>query len=255
MRRVWMGGALLLCWTGTLGAQATSEPVEIPLRLEDGRMMVTAQAPDGTGYDFVLGLGETMVTEAGARRLGASVNGLTLGGIPVNTEHLVTAPAAAIGLEGVDAVGVIGGHTLNQFDALFDVPNGRLVLKPVGRSVRWEGVPLTNAVSIQILHDILIRVDVDAGGTVMKGLLDLSHPKMEANEPVRPATSRDGTVLDSFRMGYSGWTDLPVEVSDAPIFRRWVAEGTGFVVIGAPILYECALAISWFHSEMRTCRR
>ena len=33
----------------------------------------------------------------------------------------------------------------------------------------------------------------------------------------------------------------------------WDPQNNGFVVIGAPIAYDCAVAISWFHSELRTC--
>jgi len=29
----------------------------------------------------------------------------------------------------------------------------------------------------------------------------------------------------------------------------------GFVIIGAPIVYDCALALSWAHQEMRMCVR
>lgn len=255
MRRVWMCGAVFLCWTGTLSAQALEGPVEIPLRLEAGRMIVTVDAPGGATYDFVLGLGETVITEAGAQRLGTAVDQLTLGGVPVDVEHLVTAPAVSVGLEGKKAIGVIGGLTLNKYDALIDVPNARLVLKPVGRSVRWEGVPLTNPVFIEIFHEYLIRVDVEAGGTVLKGLLDLSGATMEVNEPLRSALRRDGTTLGTFRMGYGTWTDLPAAVTDSPIFGRWTGPDTGFVIVGSPVAHDCAIAISWFHSEMRTCRR
>ena len=56
-------------------------------------------------------------------------------------------------------------------------------------------------------------------------------------------------------MGYSGYANLPVAVRDLPLFQGWDPDGKGFVVIGAAITYDCALAISWVHQEIRTCVR
>ena len=56
-------------------------------------------------------------------------------------------------------------------------------------------------------------------------------------------------------MGYAGWADTPMEVADLPLFRGWDPDGNGFVVIGAPVAYDCAIAVSFFHGEIRTCMR
>jgi hypothetical protein len=124
------------------------------------------------------------------------------------------------------------------------------VLKPVGRAVRWDGVPLSSPVSVQVFHDLLIRADVDFGGEVVGGLLDLTRPEMQVGDALAGPVA-DGTVA-SFRMGYGGWTDIPAAVVDSPVFGRWDADER-FVIVGAAIAHDCALAISWYHSEIRTC--
>jgi hypothetical protein len=180
---------------------------------------------------------------------------LTLGGIPVNTESAATVPDAELAGGGRAPTGVLGGETLNRFDALIDVPNGRLVLKPVGRAVRWDGVSLSNPVPVRIFHDVLIRADIEVGGKLFGGLLDLTSPGLEVNEALRAAANIRAGRIASFRMGYTGWPDLPVAVVDSPIIKRWDGQGAGFAIIGAAVTYDCAIAISWAHSELRTCLR
>ena len=229
---------------------AAPEPIEIPLRVDDGQLLVTAVSPDGGEHDLVLGLGPTLFTESGAARLGDALASLTLGGVPVETEGYQTVPDAY--LAGSDAVGVLGGNTLNGFDVLIDAPSGRLVLKPIGRAVRWDGVALSSPVTIQVFHDLLLRADVDFGGSVVGGLLDLTRPELQVGDALADAVA-DGAVA-SFRMGYGGWQDLPAAVVDSPVFGRWDAQER-FVIVGSSIALDCAIAISWYHAEVRTCLR
>ena len=243
--------AMMLCPAPIFGQAGQSELIEIPLRVEGGRLVVTAQDPQGVEYHFVLGLGMALLTESGAARIGDSMSSLTIGGVPVDTEGAQTVPDAYLG--DVDVVGVLGGLTLNGYDILIDPPNDRLVLKPVGRSVRWDEVSLSNPVNLTIFHGVLMRADVEAGGKLVGGLIDLANPGLEVNEPLSFAVH--GGRLESFRMGYANWPDLPVDIVDSPIFQGWDADGNGFVVIGAAISYDCAIAISWIHAELRTCVR
>ena len=236
-----------------LGQAPGGGAIEVPLRVEDGLLRVTVDGPDGAEYDFVLGLGMTLITESGAAQIGEAVSSLTIGGVPVETEQAFTVPDEELATSTTVPAGVLGGMTLNKFDVLIDAPNQRLVLKPIGRSVRWDGVTLSNPVGLTLFHDVLARVDVEVAGQVFGGLLDLAAPHMAVNEPVRTEAGFSGDGLDSFRMGYSGWTDLPVVVTDSPTFQGWDPEGRGFVIIGAPVAYECAIAISWVHAELRTC--
>lgn len=252
--RVLLGAAAIAIWTSPgVGQVAQGEAVEIPLTVEEGRLVITAQGPDGSEHSFVLGLGMNMLTESGARRLGGTASSLTLGGVTVNLEEAVTVPDAHLTLAGVTPAGVIGGGALNRFDILIDVESGRLLLKPAGRAVRWPRVSLSSPVSVDVFHDVLIRVDVEVGGQVVKGLLDLVEPRVAVNAPLSSTVDANTGTFTSFRMGYSGWTDLPAEVSDSPVFGRWAPVDQGFVIIGASLTYDCVLAVSWAHAELRTC--
>lgn len=233
----------------TAGAGSGGAAIEVPLRVDGGRLVVSAQDDTGGSYDFVVGLGPMLLTTSGAERVGGAVERLTLGGTPIVSERVQTVPDSY--LAGTTAVGVIGGETLNGFDLLIDVPGGRLVLKPIGRSVRWDGVALSSPVRLQVFHDVLLRADVDFGGHVVGGLLDLAQPHLEVNEALSPAV--EGGAVTMFRMGYHGWTDLPARVTDSPTLRGWDRAGNGFVIVGAPVAFDCALAISWAHAELRTC--
>jgi len=44
---------------------------------------------------------------------------------------------------------------------------------------------------------------------------------MEVNEAVRTAGGVVGDHAPSFRMGYTGWTDLPAEVTESRVFQGW----------------------------------
>lgn len=226
-------------------------PIEIPLRVEGGRLMVTAEDVADGRYDFVLGLGMAILTESGAARIGDRRGALTLGGMPVRLDGAAEVPDDHLG--GTDAVGVLGGETLNRFDILIDAPGGRLLLKPSSRAVRWDGIALSGPVPLQVFHDVLLRADVDFGGTLAGGLLELEKPTLVVNEPLGSAIS-DGSV-GSFRLGYGSWSEVPAVESDDPALDRWGPPGSGFVLIGAPVAYDCVFAVSWYHAELRTCLR
>jgi len=244
--------AVTLTMTVPVAAQRSATgPIEIPLRVEDGRLLVTAESTDGRTFDFVLGVGMPLLTESGAARLEDAGESLTLGGIPVAVDGAQTVPDAY--LSGSAAVGVLGGATLNRFDVLIDAPNGRLLLKPAARAVRWDGVALSGPVRLQVFHDVLLRADVEFGGTLVGGLIDLARPEHQVGDALSPAV-QDGAV-GTFRVGYGSWSDAPAVIVDNRVFRGWDPEGTGFVFVGAALAHDCAIAISWYHAELRTCTR
>ena len=86
------------------------------------------------------------------------------------------------------------------------------------------------------------------GATEVGRALQLLAPSFNFSS----STISDGTV-SSFRMGYGSWSDQPAQVVDSPVFGGWDPEGLGFAIIGASVAYDCALAISWYHAELRTC--
>lgn len=247
--------AVMIMSGAVVGAQGVAEPIEVPLRIQDGRLVVPVDAPGGKTLSFGLNLGMGMLSETGAARIGEATSSLTMGGVPVYTEGIQTVPDAELAQGGTLLDGLIGGQTLNRFDILIDVPNARLVLKPVGRTVRWDGVKLSGAVPIAIYHDVLARADVEVNGQLYGGLLDLASPELVINQPVSTKSKVGGDRIDSFRMGYGSYANVPAAVRDLPLFQGWDPDGSGFVVIGAAITYDCALAISWVHQEIRTCVR
>ena len=67
-----------------------------------------------------------------------------------------------------------------------------------------------------------------------------------------------GSVLDEsgFQVGdrFQTVEGIPVRVMDLEVLRRFSPNGDPFVLVGAPLAYRCALAISWAHREIRTCK-
>lgn len=255
MRNVMMvGAALVLSFQPLVGQRSGSDPIEVPLRMEQGRLIVSVDAPNGESYDFGLVLGMSFLEEGFAKAMGEAVGGLTLAGAPVDMEHAQSVPASYVG-EELGLSGLVGGATLNRFDVLIDVPNGRLVLKPLARSVRWPDENLTSPSSVRILHEVFLATEVQIGGEVFRAVMDFAAAGMQVNEAVRTKSGYEGNTVDSFRLGYSGWSDLPIAVTDSPMFGGWDPNGDGFVIIGAELARDCVIAISWAHSEIRTCRR
>lgn len=256
MRTTWLLAASLLIWTlAPVGAQTGGPaPIEIPLRVEQGRLMVNVDA-GGRQHPFIVSFGTSKLSTTGASRIGAAKASLTLGGVPVNTESIATVPDAELTLGGSTPAGVVGAETLSRYDVLIDVPGKRLVLKPSGRTVRWDGVKLSSPVAVAVYHDVLMRADVEVNGELYGGLVDLGTPDIVINTGAQATSKVAGNTIASFRMGYASYPNIPVLVRDLPAFRGWDPENKGFVLIGAAVTLDCALAVSFAHQEIRTCER
>lgn len=233
-----------------------NDPIEVPLRVEGGRLLVPVRAPDGTELEFMLSTGTppTVFSESTAARLG-DLTGLTMGGVPVNTEGSVTVPDEDLTAEGMIIAGMIGSQTLNQFDILVDVPGGRLVLKPISRSVAWAGMTMSDPIRLRVYHGVMLGLDVKLNGREYQGMLDLAMSTLVVNEPVKVQMHLDAKDVGSLALGNINHPDLPVHVRDLDMFRGWDPDNNGFVIVGAPVAYDCAISISWVHREMRTCVR
>jgi len=257
MKKLWIAALFLAIGGSVVEAQTHgAEPIEIPLRFEGGHLIVPVEASDGTQLEFIVstGSGATVLSESTAALLGDHAI-LTLGGVPVPTEETHTTSDESLTTDGKSADGMIGSNTLNQFDVLVDVPGQRLVLKPIGRSVEWEGMTLSDPVRVRVMHGLLIALDVELNGSAYKGMLDLGMPSLLVNEPVKTAAGIDDDDVVTLGLGVVTLPDLPVEVSDHPLFAAWDAGNNGFVVVGAAMVKNCALSISWVHREIRTCVR
>lgn len=254
MKKLWMVGLFLSLGGSSVTAQTHgSEPIEVPLRMEDGRLIVPVETSDGTQLEFIVstGNGATVFSESTAALLGDDGT-LTMAGVHVDTEETHTVPD-----DDLSADGMIGANTLNQFDALFDLPGKRLVLKPIGRSVEWQGVQLSDPVRVRVMHGTFVGLDVELNGTAFKGMLDLGTRSLWVNEPVKAAAQLGTEEVATLGLGSLTVPDLAVKVDtdDHPLFSAWDAGNNGFVVVGASVLKGCALSISWVHREIRTCVR
>ena len=231
-------------------------PVEIPLRVEGGRLLVPVEADDGTRFEFALstGTGVTVLSQSAATRLGGQT-ALTVGGVPVQTEGSQTLPDERLTTDGDLLDGMIGSNTLNQFDVLIDVPGGRLVLKPIGRAVEWAGMVMSEPVRLLVMHGVVLGLDVELDGRPYKAMLDVGTPTLIVNGAVQRHLRLENEATGTLSLGSAALPDLPVRVRDLDILKRWDPNGEGFVLVGAPVTYDCAISISWVHQEMRTCVR
>lgn len=242
--------ALLL----TLPAPQTTAPVEIPLSVQAGRLVIPVQAADGTPLRFLVSLGSavTVLSESGAAKVGEGVP--TMGGLALNMEGSRTLPDASLTVDGVVMDGLVSSSTLNEFDILFDVPGGRMVLKPFGRQVSWPGVELSDPVTLRIYHGLVVALDVEVEGTPYPAMLELGAPALLVNEAVLSENHiTDGRA--ALTLGSVTLAGVPIEKSDHPSIERFSPNGDGFVIVGAAAARDCAMALSWVHRELRTCVR
>ncbi len=239
------------------GAQTSgTAPIEVPLSVHGGRLVVPVEAADGSELQFVLssGSGQTVFTDSLAAKLGDSPR-LSMGGAVVPTDAIHTVEDEELLVDGRQLAGMIGANMLNQFDVLVDVPGGRLILKPTGRSVDWEGVELSEPVRVLVLHGIVLSFDVELEGRRYPATLDLGTPMLVVNEGVQADTLIEDEDEVTLSLGGARLSGVPVRVLDLEILRRWSPDGDGFVMVGAPLAYDCAISISWVHREIRTCVR
>lgn len=240
----------------TLSATAQESVVEVPLRYHDGFLTVTVVAPDGTELDFGIATASppTAVSEGVVERFGEAA-ALSLGGLPLPAARETWPAGRLAGPEGDPVDGVLGAAFLSDHEILVDVPGERLLLRSVGPAAGWEGVELSEPTSIQILHGSVVSLSSTVNGSAFFTMLDLStRPSIFS-----PAVGeRLGLETDGAAAVAIGSTELPGQpygVRDLEVFRRFDPAGNGFVILGAPIARDCAIAISWARGEIRTCNR
>ena len=255
-RRLTMAAAALMAAVASSAAAQTAavQPVEVELHVHRGRLFVPIEADDSTSMEFLLGTGwPTGLTASTATRLGDDPE-LTLGGIAIPPDELSTYPDSMLTIDGTTLAGVVGPNTLSRFDVLIDVPGGRLVLKPTARVVEWEGMTLSEPIDLRIMHGVEVWLSVELDGNAYQAILDLGTPTVVANQRVQADTGLDDDDRTTLRFGDTTLTDGPVFMRELDLGGFIVGSG-GFVIIGAPIVYDCALALSWAHQEMRMCVR
>lgn len=259
----WKGiscGALLLgsALASPAGAQAPTRAVaEAPLRILGGRPVVTVLGPEGIELDFLLSTGNTLTifSETGRSLTGEEPGELTLGGLPVVTEGSRTIPDADLMAGGEVLDGIVAANTLNQYDILLDAPRGKLLLKPIGRSVEWPGVNLSEPVRLRVFHGMILSLNGKLGGRDYGAMLDTGTPEVLVNVAAKEALGLEEEDTSTLQLGSRTFSDVPVRFSELEIFNRWDPDNQGFMIVGAAPAVDCALSISWVHREIRTCVR
>ena len=113
---------------------------------------------------------------------------------------------------------------------------------------------LSEPIDLRIMHGVEVWLSVELDGNAYQAILDLGTPTVVANQRVQADTGLDDDDRTTLRFGDTTLTDVPVFMRDLDLGGFTVGSG-GFVIIGAPIVYDCALALSWAHQEMRMCVR
>jgi hypothetical protein len=235
--------------------QARQGPVEIPLSVDGGWLVVPVETADGATLRFALhtAIPATMVSE----RVGGadpSALGLSLAGSTDPFADLGTVPDAALTRDGVRIDGFLGLQTLGDVDVLLDAPGGRMLLKPIGRRVEWPGYDLAEPSRMRIYHGVALRTEIEVGGTPFSATLDLAGAANTATEGVARTAAIAPGAPATVRIGSASHA-LTFTFGSTPILDRWDPDGAGFVAFGAALAADCVLAISYVHQELRTCVR
>jgi len=93
--------AILVAAGAPAAAQSAGQPVEIPLTMQGGRLVVPVKSSNGNELSFALTTGTpmTVFSRSGATRAGHDTE-LTLGGLPVPTDRVHTGPDADLMADG-----------------------------------------------------------------------------------------------------------------------------------------------------------
>lgn len=240
--------------TDGVAAQSGADWFEVPLRVENGRLLVPVEIAPGIETDFIVSTANTVTVLSQAFIDNHGIEGdLYLGDIALNLDGYAVVPHDQLNSGSSTIVGIIGANTLNEFDMLIDAPGRRLVLKEVGRALEFDAVTLGDAVRLRVFHGMLLGTDVDVAGTTIPALLDTGTSGVLLNTPGSVASGVADGDSATLTTGTTSLVSAAVTVSDSPLMERWDPNGAGFVIVGAPIAYDCALAISWVHREMRRC--
>ena len=256
-KKTWAAIALVLAATPAAGqSRGNADPIVVPLRVHAGQFLVPVRAPDGTEFEFLLSTGNTttVLSRSAAARLGGQT-ALMMGTVSVPMEGKATISDAELTVEGEVNDGIIGSNTLNRYDVLIDAPGGRLVLKPVGRSVSWEGMTLSEPVKLRVFHGLVLGLDVALEGVTFGAMLDVGTRTLVINQAGATKAKVAAEDAVTLRVGNTTLSGLPVRVIDLPLFHQADPDGAGFVLVGAPLARDCAISLSWLHQEMRTCVR
>jgi hypothetical protein len=245
---------LTVAFQGPLTAQAADE-IEIPMRVVEGRFVVTVSTEEGVEMDFALstGNGTTVLTETGSAIID-NHGAPSMGGIWISMEDPAVIPDSRLSSDGT-IMGMIGSNTLNEFDILIDAPGGRLVLKKAGPPVQWAGVSLSEPSPLRVLHGTVLSFDVSLNGQSFGAMLDVGTQTVVVNSGALAKLGVDEESSVSLGVGAVTLGDVSMMVEDSEVLGRFDPDNNGFAIIGASMARDCALSVSWIRREIRTCVR
>lgn len=262
--RVGTGGAMMallaMAWSPPglqpVHAQAPrGAVVEIPLHVDPaGRLVVPVQTADGRTLSFALStMVPTSMVAASVADGDASALGLRLDGFDHPLE-VASQPDAVFLADGHRVDGVLGVAALGDVDVLIDAPNERMLLRPIGRSVEWAGMTLSEPTRLNVFHGVALRLDIEVAGQRLGATIDLANPANQANPGAAQVAGLTPAAPASVRIAGAD-RRMHFDIADTPILDRWDPDGAGFVSLGAPFAADCAVSLSFFHQELRTCVR
>lgn len=191
--------------------------------------------------------------------------------------HRIVLPDDALADAGTGAFdGLIGADLLDRYDVLIDAPAGTLRLYRSGSA--GAGGPVVGpeqAIPFERVRRRLVRLVVRVNGHPVPAILDSGSPSHVlsraaaelAGAPVTPspvsegrrgvgwgAVPTHGAYVDRLEVGPHRIDALAAEVADLSVFDR-LGFGSGPVMLlGAPLLRECPVLISWRREMVRVCR-
>ena len=274
---------------------------ELPLDIEHGWMITTGRTgPRRLRFLFDTGagahaLGQSLASDLGLPRVawtevrGASDADLAwvVRGPPIHlgSVHIGRGLRAVVddgvltGPRGQRYDGLLGTALLARYDALIDVPNGRIRLYRPGRAGPVPGtgapIPLVEGAGGLIVFravadgptvgqraEVIVILDTGAPYTIVNGTaaeaLGLASTEPEfvlasrgAGKARVPATQ---AVLGGLTLGEAEFGPMDAVVADLPAFRYLGLADRPVIMLGTPTLQQCAALVSRAREEVSFCR-
>lgn len=174
--------------------------------------------------------------------------------------------------------GILGVDVLAQYDVAFDVPAGVLRLYPRDGSAEGQlasgarGVPFHSSVAdgfvqfTALLHGDSVRALLDTGAQIgalnwaAAGLAGVAADSDGVRRDARGALGMSGRRIAAHRYTFErlciGERCLPpteLRILDLPAFDAIGAKGGPAVLIGADLLHDCALLLSYSTRRLHLC--
>jgi predicted aspartyl protease len=180
--------------------------------------------------------------------------------------------------EGQSIAGILGTPFLRRFDVLIDAPGGlvRLYERGTAPDDLPEVLPPENGLPFRLSSSGLIDIEASVNGQVVRGVFDTGARHLMLNWPAAEQTgirtSEDpvserrrgvgdqvvrahGGQIDRLELGATSWESVDAQIADLPIFRLLGFEEQPTMLVGAPVISDCPVLISYEEKSLRFCRR